>query len=108
VGLGELVQLAAEPDDGPSPQLGCVGVPHNRRAVVVAIGAQRAAQAGVGFLVPLAAGQPPAVWAVVRLAPWPAACDPAAVGGGAAGSQALVTACCWQPGQHYRVPVAPS
>ena len=27
VGLGELVQLAAEPDDGPSPQLGCVGVP---------------------------------------------------------------------------------
>src|ERR1043166_7429951 len=39
-GPGELVQLAAKPDDGPPPQLGGVDVPHDRRAVVVAVRAQ--------------------------------------------------------------------
>src|SRR5690348_6623745 len=75
--------MAAEADNGAPPQFGGVGVPHDCRVVVVAVRAQRAAQAGVGFLVALAAGEPPAVRAVVRLAPWSAACDSPTVGGGA-------------------------
>jgi hypothetical protein len=83
MGLGELVQLAAKPYDGSPPQLGCMGVPHDGGLIVVAVWAQRPAQAGVGFPVPLAAGKPPAMGAVVRLPPWPAAGDPATVGGDA-------------------------
>ena len=81
--LASLSRLAADADDGAPPQLGGVGVPHDGGVVVVAVRAQRPAQAGVVFLVPLAAGEPPPVRAVVRLAPWAAAGDPAAVGGDA-------------------------
>jgi hypothetical protein len=66
VGLGELVQLAAKPNDGSPPQFGGMDVPHDGGLIVVAVGAQRPAQAGVGFLVPLATGEPPSVGAVVR------------------------------------------
>ena len=43
-------------------------VPHHGGVVVVAVGAQRPAEAGVVFLVPLAAGDPPPVRAVAGFA----------------------------------------
>ena len=60
---GELGEAAADADDGAAPQFGGVSVPHDGRLVVVAVRAQRLAQAGVVFFVPLAAGDPPPVWA---------------------------------------------
>ena len=80
VGLGELVEAAADADDGAAPQLGGVGVPHDRGRVVVAVGAQRLAEAGVVVFVPLPAGDPPPVRAVAGFAPGAAAGDLAARG----------------------------
>src|SRR5262249_43693743 len=77
---GQLVEAAADADDGATPQLGGVRVPDDGGGVVVAVRAQRPAQAGVVLFVPLAAGKAPPVRAVVRLASWPAPGDPATAG----------------------------
>ena len=74
--LGHLGELAAQGDDGAPPQLGGVRVPDHGAGVVVAVRAQRPAQAGVGL--PCAAGRRtilPAVRAVAGLAPGPAPGD---------------------------------
>ena len=67
--LGELVHAPADGDDGAAPQFGRVRVPHHGGVVVVAVRAQRLAEAGVVCLVPLPAGDPPPVRAEVGLAP---------------------------------------
>jgi hypothetical protein len=67
--LGELVHPSADSDDGAAPQLGRMRVPHHGGVVVVAVRAQRLAEAGVVFPVPLPAGDPAPVRAEVRLAP---------------------------------------
>ena len=83
VGSGELVEPAAQGDDGAAPEFGGVGVPDDGGVVVVAVGAQRPAQACVVFFVALSAGDPLAVGAVAGFAAWPAAGDPAVRGGDA-------------------------
>src|SRR5262249_32373053 len=95
--LSELVQAAAGCNDGAAPQLWRVRVPHHRAVVVVAVRAQRLAETGVVFPVPLPAGDPAPVRAEVRLAPgaaprqFAAACDDAGVnraeGGGGEGRE---------------------
>src|SRR5215472_1665701 len=75
VGLCDLVELAAQGDDRAAPELGGVGVPDDSGVVVVAVRAQRPAQAGVVLLVPLAAGDPLPVRAVAGLAPGSAPSD---------------------------------
>src|SRR5262249_7843509 len=77
VALGQLAEAAADADDSAAPQFGGVRVPDHGSLVVVTIRAQWLAQAGVVFFVPLPAGQPPPMRAVVRLAAGPAPGDPA-------------------------------
>ena len=78
VAAGEPVEAAPQGDDGAAPQLGSVAVPDDGRVVVVAVRAQRLAEAAVVVLVPLAAGQATAVRAGGVLAPGAAAQDLAA------------------------------
>ena len=72
---GELVQAAAQGDGSAPPQFGRVSVPDDCAVVVVAVRAQRLAQAGVGLVVAVGAGQGPAVRAEGPLAAGAAALD---------------------------------
>src|SRR5262249_54532240 len=80
VALGQLAEAAADADDSAAPQLGGVRVPDHGSLVVVAVRAQRLAQAGVVLFLPPAPGQPPPMWAVVHLAAGWAPGDPATAG----------------------------